>query len=160
MSKPDIARADFADSYDHEVRIQKAYAARLADLREGEVLIESSRRFDCCDLIADMATVDKTNTIRIWEFKIRADYKSLGQIITYLALARYEEVIRCWRPLHPPKRLVGVLAAFDFQQEIVLANVVMNCGIEFVTIPPFLRNAGDVPVSMPRPHAPVIPPLP
>lgn len=148
---------DSGDLYDHEVQIQKAYAARLAELREGEELIPSGRRFECCDLIADMATVDKTNTIRIWEFKIRADYRSLGQIVTYLALARYEEVIANWVPAQPPRRLVGVLAAFEFQPEIMLTNVVMNLGIECVVIPPFLRNAGNVPPAIPKPHTPIIP---
>jgi hypothetical protein len=150
---------DSGDLYDHEVRIQKAYAERLAQLREGEELISLGRRFECCDLIADMATVDKTNTIRIWEFKIRADYRSLGQIVTYLALARYEEVIAKWVPMHPPRRWVGVLAAFEFQPELMLTNVVMNLGIECVVIPPFLRNAGSVPPAAPKPHTPIIPRL-
>ena len=152
--------SESGDVYDHEVRIQKAYAARLPELREGEVLIASSRRFDCCDLIADMATVDPANTIRIWEFKIRADYKSLGQIVTYLALARYEEVITKWVPTQNPRRLVGVLAAFEFQPEIMLANVVMNLGIECVLIPPFLRSSGSVPSAVPKPHTPIIPRTP
>ncbi len=151
------ATTESGEAYDHEVRIQKAYAERLNDLRDGEELISSSHRFDCCDLIADMATVDQTNTIRIWEFKIRADYKSLGQIVTYLALERYEEVIKNWVPAQGPKRIVGVLAAFEFQPEIMLANVVMNLGIECVVIPPFLRNAGGVPSVVPKQHTPLIP---
>jgi hypothetical protein len=146
-----------ADSLAHEVRIQKAYAERLADQRPLEKLMSHGYRFDSCGLIADMATIDKSDVMRIWEFKIDADYRSLGQIITYIAHARYEELMR-WAPPSPHKRIVGVLAAFTFQPEVLLANVVMNCGIEIVVIPPFLRNAGDVPPAMPRPHVPNIPP--
>jgi hypothetical protein len=86
-----------------------------------------------------MRTVDKTQLLREWEFKIHADYRALGQILTYIALARRErDFARVVR---------GVIAAFDFQPEVRLAIEVLNLGIELVILPPWMAAAGGIPSS-------------
>jgi hypothetical protein len=102
---------------------------------------------------ADMRTIDRRNIIRLWEFKIRASYEALGQILVYVAMARraegYDQPIR------------GVIAAFEFQPEIVYTVEGMNLGIELVTLPPVLALGGGIPIgpavatipSIPVPHS-------
>ena len=83
---------------------------------------------------ADMRTVDHGQTLREWEFKIEADYSSLGQALVYVALARRASNFE--RPVR------GVVAAFSFPDHIAYANEAMNLGLELVEIPPWLRQAG------------------
>ena len=87
-----------------------------------------------------MRTVDETGILYEWEFKIRAGYAALGQVITYVGLAR--------RHVDFQKTIRGVLAAFDFHQEVADTVEVMNLGIELVTIPRWMARAGAIPVSV------------
>lgn len=126
------------DERAHECAIRNAYAERLPSLRRDEHLIEVEPTFDGTSLRADMKTVDSSNVLRIWEFKISADHRSLGQVLTYLAMERKNS---------PGRRVRAVLAAFEFAPEILEANELLNLGIEMVSIPPKLRLAGFAPVS-------------
>ena len=84
---------------------------------------------------ADMRTVDRENVLREWEFKLYADYRALGQIIQYVALARLAENFRVIR---------GVIAAFEFSPELPKVVEVANLSIELVVIPDWMRGAGGV----------------
>jgi hypothetical protein len=86
-----------------------------------------------------MRTIDGTGLLREWEFKIIADYRTLGQILLYIAHARRERQFE--RPIR------GVIAAFTIPIELRIAVEVLNLSIEFVTIPQWMRAAGRVPAS-------------
>lgn len=75
--------------------------------------------------------------VRIWEFEIVASYEGLGQVLTYLALARKE--------LNFARSVRGVLAAFKIQHEIQAAIEVLNLGVELVFVHDKLRAASGVP---------------
>jgi hypothetical protein len=99
-----------------------------------------------------MRTVDQSNRIRIWEFKIKAGFDGLGQVLTYMALARLE--------LNFARPVLGVLAAFEIPGELLTAIEVLNLGIETVLLPEQLRLAGAAPglaASVPVPHIPLLP---
>ncbi|GAA2732889.1 hypothetical protein [Actinocorallia aurantiaca] len=140
------------DERAHECAIRNAYADRLSSLRRDERLIGVEPTFEGTSLRADMKTVDSSNTLRIWEFKIWADHRSLGQVLTYLAMERKNS---------PGRKVRAVLAAFEFAPEILEANEILNLGIEMVPIPPKLRLAGFVPaVEVPAAEMPIIPAIP
>lgn len=128
-----------AEKYAGECKIRDLYSRRLTEFRPAERLLGTESMFEGSSVRADMRTVDEHNVLRIWEFKIFAGYEGLGQALTYLALAR--KAVNFDRPVK------GVLAAFDFQSEIVSAVEVLNLGIELVAIPPKLRHAGGVPLT-------------
>ncbi|MFF2395891.1 hypothetical protein [Nocardia sp. NPDC058114] len=134
----------------HECAIRNEYAKRLADFRPDEKLLKTEWAFANARARADMRTIDRSDMLRIWEFKIVADYSGLGQALTYLALTRLEKDFKV-----PVK---GVLAAFVIPDEIRTANEVLNLGLEFVEIPSQLRRAGDIPISAGR--APTLPDIP
>ncbi|NWC70365.1 hypothetical protein HX873_20920 [Pseudomonas sp. P7758] len=136
--------------YEHECRVRDEFARGLQNHRAGELLARTEQRYKGTLLRADMRTVDKSDLIREWEFKINADYKALGQILQYVALARQAE---SFRPIR------GVIAAFSFTPEIIIANEVMNLNLELVVIPGWLRRSGYIneysAASLPRiPYAP------
>jgi hypothetical protein len=83
-----------------------------------------------------MKTVDTHNVLRVWEFKIQADYNGLGQVLTYLALERKSS---------PGRQVRAVLAAFEFAGSIIETNEILNLGIEMIKLPSSLRRAGIVP---------------
>nr|WP_180205472.1 hypothetical protein [Pseudomonas sp. SbOxS1]NYU05578.1 hypothetical protein [Pseudomonas sp. SbOxS1] len=145
-----VATEDGAKIYAHECRVRDAYAETLSDHRNGEILARTEQGYDGTLLRADMRTIDKSDLIREWEFKISADYKALGQILQYVALARKTEN---FRPIR------GVIAAFRFSPEMIVANEVMNLNIEFVVLPSWLRRSGFV-VGAPLQVLPKIPFLP
>ena len=132
-------------TYAHECRIRDLYARRLSEFQPSQILIDTEYGFPnlSTPLRADMRTVDENDTIRVWEFKLFGSYDGLGQALTYLSLARLE--------LNFTKPMRGVLAAFDFQPEIVRANDVLIFGLELVMIPNQLRKAGGIPVMKPPP---------
>lgn len=143
-------------TYEHECRIRDYYAAELAQYRPNERLVARENGYTGTQVRADMRTVDRANTVRLWEFKIRASYKALGQILVYVAMARraegYDPLIR------------GVIAAFDFLPELVDTVERMNLNIELVTLPRVLALAGQIPsdyspVAIPLIPSPVTPPL-
>ena len=98
-----------------------------------------------------MRTIDDAGLLREWEFKIRADYRTLGQILLYVALARRERQFE--RPIR------GVIAAFTIPDELRIAAEVLNLSVEFVTIPPWMCAAGEIPSHQfgQRTHIPKIP---
>lgn len=137
----------------HECRIRDLYANRLKEFRPAEKLLKTEYKFDGSFVRADMRTVDVSDIIRVWEFKLVGSYEGLGQILTYMALARLAEDFS--RPVK------GVFAAFGWQQEVRMAVEVLNLGVELVTIPAKLRLAGGVPAKLASlSPPPVIPYLP
>ncbi|MGQ4620028.1 hypothetical protein [Nocardia sp. R7R-8] len=131
-----------------ECAIRDAYAQRLSEFRPDERLLNTEHTFRGNKIRADMRTVDRSDIVRVWEFKIVADYRGLGQALAYWAQERADSQLQ--RPVK------GVLAAFDFQSEIVNAVENLNLGLELVTIPPKLRAAGFVPQSVPLPSTPAL----
>lgn len=135
--------------YERESRVRDYYAAELGQHRPGELLIARENSYAGTAVRADMRTIDRRNIIRLWEFKIRASYTALGQILVYVAMARRAEGHD--RPIR------GVIAAFEFQPEIVDTVERMNLGIELVSLPPVLALAGGIPTG---PAATTIPSIP
>lgn len=137
------------DIYARERMIRDHFAACLREERPGEVLLETESSPKGLAIRADMKTVDNKNIVRIWEFKIRASYEGLGQVLTYLAMARRDDFFQ--------RHICGVLAAFEFQPEIVETIQILNLGIEVFHIPAKYRLAGDNPASGPMAGLPTIP---
>ena len=134
-----------------EILVRDQYAIRLAQLRPAERLVSCEQGYVASRLRADMRTVDTGDVLREWEFKLYAGHRALGQIVTYLALARSELKLR-------PVR--GVIAAFEFSSELVLANEMMNLNLELVTIPEWMRPVGGLPSRTPPVPIVSIPTLP
>ena len=126
------------DNLANECRIRDYYAAHLETFRPEEKLARCEQRYSNSSLRADMRTINPQNTIFEWEFKINADYKALGQILQYVALARENEKSRVIR---------GVIAAFTFTPELRLANERMNLNLELVLLPTWVRGAGALPLN-------------
>ncbi|MGW4529285.1 hypothetical protein [Amycolatopsis sp. NPDC004378] len=140
--------ADVA-TYEHECRVRDCYAAELEQHRPGELLVARENSYAGTAVRADMRTIDRDNVIRLWEFKIRAGYKALGQIQVYVAMARRAEgYVHLFR---------GVIAAFEFQSEIVETVEIMNLNIELVTLPSVLARAGGIPRDTVQVAIPQIP---
>jgi hypothetical protein len=135
--------------YERESRIRDYYAAELGQHRPGELLVARENSYAGTAVRADMRTIDRRNVIRLWEFKLRASYDALGQILVYVAMARraegYSQPIR------------GVIAAFTFQPELVDTIERMNLGIELVWLPPVLALAGGIPSGPAVAAIPAIP---
>jgi hypothetical protein len=66
-----------------------------------------------------------------------AGHHALGQILTYVAHARAERDDR-------GRQIRGVIAAFDFDDDLPFVIETMNLGIELVTLPSFLRSDGSI----------------
>ena len=117
-----------------EVRIRDAYALRLHEYRPNEKLIDTEITDKKFKLRTDMRTVDKFNVLREWEFKIKADYSALGQVLVYAANLRKKHSFR--------KIIKPVIAAVEIPVEIRNA-ILYNClDIELVKIPIEVHNAG------------------
>lgn len=138
------------EKYAAERAVRDAYASRLREFRPTERLWKTEHTYPPSLLRGDMRTVDERNRIRIWEFKIRAGFDGLGQILTYVALARLE--------LNFARPVLGVLAAFEAPAELLTTIEVLNLGIEVVVLPEQLRHAGRVPAgpSTPIPDIPLL----
>src|SRR5262249_46487919 len=93
---------------------------------------------------ADLRSVDVSDVLLEWEFKLFADALALGQILVYVALARREQ--------KRFRRVRGVIAAFGFAEELQYAIETMNLGIELVEIPESLRWGGSAPLFSMRRH--------
>lgn len=141
------AVAEDLRQFEHECRVRDLYAERLAELRPQERLLATEHSYAGSKIRGDMRTIDADNVVRIWEFEIYCGYTGLGQVLTYVATAR--------RATNFEKSTRGVLAAFGFQPEVIVAIEVLNLGVEVVQIPETLRLAGALlPTS-----ASVTPPL-
>ncbi|WP_107676140.1 hypothetical protein [Agrobacterium sp. LAD9] len=133
MKEISVEEGDDNGAKEREVR--DYYAQHLGRARPHEHLAKKEQGYVLSRLRADMRTIDLHDTIREWEFKLHADYRAIGQILTYVALARKELGFRAVR---------GVVAAFSFADEVSLANEVMNLNLELVTLPDWMRGAGNV----------------
>ena len=149
LAKEADAPCALEDDVAHECRIRDAYAARLADFRPGERLLATEHSYVGSRIRGDMRTIDPENVVRVWEFEVVCGYTGLGQVLTYLATARRST------DFSQPTR--GVLAAFEFQPEVLTAIDVLNLGIEVVHLPETLRRAGEV---LPAPAPVVAPAIP
>lgn len=86
----------------------------------------------------DLRTVDASNLLREWEFKIVATYEALGQVLVYAHRAILE---------NPHRQVRGVIAAFEFQPELYETVRGFCLNIELVTIPSWMAQAGAVPLT-------------
>lgn len=109
-----------------ERQLRDKFAARLSDFRPNEKLLGCEITYRC-GLRSDMETIDKDNTVRIWEFKLNADYSAIGQLIVYMAMKRNENKGK--------KKIVGVLAAVEIPKFIEEAIYSSGLNIEVVSIP-------------------------
>ncbi len=128
-----------ASDFEHETRIRNYFSQNVTRLRPGERVLDTEHSYPGNRLRVDMRTIDVYNCIREWEFKISAEYSALGQILTYVALARQRYQFH--------RTVRGVIAAFTFMPEIVTCVEVMNLGIELVTIPSSMKYAGNIPAG-------------
>jgi len=135
--------------FERECRVRDYYAAHLKQHRPSELLVARENSYAGSAVRADMRTIDRNNVTRLWEFKIRASYEALGQILVYVAMARRAEGNN--------QLIRGVIAGFEFQPEIVDTVERLNLGIELVTLSPVLALAGGVPTGPTLPAIPVIP---
>ncbi|WP_122046828.1 hypothetical protein [Vibrio atlanticus] len=109
-----------------EIEIRDNFASRLIEFRPDEKLISCEQPYSEVALRTDMQTIDKDNTIRIWEFKVTADYSAIGQLIVYLHLKRKETQFG--------SNVVGVLAATEIPSHIREAVIASGLNIELYTI--------------------------
>ncbi|GAA4243222.1 hypothetical protein [Dactylosporangium darangshiense] len=137
------------DGYAAERAIRDAYAARLEEFRPDERVWKTEHTYYPSLLRGDLRTIDKLNRIRVWEFKLKIGYDGLGQVLTYVALARQE--LKFARPV------LGVLAGYEINPELLTAIEVLNLGIEVVILPATMRQAGRVPADTPSTDIPLIP---
>ena len=123
----------------NECQIRDYYAENFAEFRLNERIIEREHKCGQTAIRADLYSVDCQKIFREWEFKIYADYKALGQILTYVAMARKHSEFK--------KTIRGVIAAFDFQPEVKEAIEILNLGIEIIQLPNWISGAGKIPLN-------------
>ena len=109
-----------------ELIMRDAYANRLNEFRPDERLINCEKTIPGTSLRTDMETVDINNVIRVWEFKVIADYSGLGQLLVYLHLKRKETEFK--------KSIIGVLAVTEISNYIREAIISSGLNIEVVLI--------------------------
>jgi len=139
-------------AFAHECKIRDFYSSQLANYRPNELVVQREATFEGFLLRADLRTVDTKNVLREWEFKIRADYSSLGQILTYSALIRQQTNFT--------RDVQGVIAAFDIPEHLVKAIRINNLNIELVVLPQWMARAGGVPLSPTAPNPVTVPHIP
>lgn len=133
-------------TYAHERAMRDAYADDLERHRPRELEVSRESLPALCDQKrADLFTVDRREVLRVWEFKIRATPEALGQVLVYLAL--------CRRHYGTERIIRPVLAAAEFDPDLLYAIEALNLGVEVVQLPPTVLNAGKVPFR--RPEAPL-----
>lgn len=134
--------------YARECAVRDTYADDLASYRPREIEVSREALPGLRDVKrADLLTVDQYDVLRIWEFKLRATPGAIGQVLTYLALCRRH--YRLQRIIRP------VLAAIEFDPDVLYAIEALNLGIETVVLPATVVNAGKVPVCYPDNNLPV-----
>lgn len=124
------------NNFANECKIRDCYMKNLKLLRPNEMCISKELSFNSSSLRVDMQTVDTNNIFRDWEFKIHADYKALGQLLTYMAYNKLENSFS--------QNILGVIAAFSFQSELEQTIRVWGLPIELVKIPIWMKNAGNI----------------
>lgn len=120
--------------FERECLIRDTYALNIGQEKPDQIVIGKEARYRSSNLRVDLQTVDKHNLYREWEFKLYADYKALGQILVYVAEAKMESNFE--------KDISGVIAAFEFQPELISTIRMMNLAIELVEIPKWMAMAG------------------
>jgi hypothetical protein len=130
-----------------ERAVRDLYASRLDEFRPDEMLLQTEHTFMGSGIRADMRTIDRTDVVRVWEFKLVASYDGLGQALAYWAQERIAA--------KQERQVKGVLAAFEIRPQIIAAVENLNLGLELVVIPAKLRAGGYVP-----PEPPSIAPVP
>ena len=133
-------------SFAHECKIRDFYSEQLAVVRPNEIIVKREATFESWALRADLRTVDHNDVIREWEFKIRANHSSLGQILAYTALFREQ--------MNFERDVQGVIAAFEIPDYLVKAVRINNLNIELVTLPLWMAHAGNIPLTT-QAHPPV-----
>lgn len=108
----------------------------LKMFRPNEICVSKELSLNSSSLRVDMQTVDIHNNFRDWEFKIYADYKALGQLLTYMAYSKLENGFN--------QNVLGVIAAFSFQPELEQTIRIWGLPIETVQIPMWMKNAGNL----------------
>lgn len=125
--------------YERECLIRDTYAARMEHEKPDQIVIGREAKYSNSNLRVDLQTVDKNNLYREWEFKLYADYKALGQVLVYVSEAKMESNFE--------KDIIGVIAAFEFQPELISTIRMMNLAIELVEIPKWMAMAGKKRIS-------------
>jgi hypothetical protein len=126
--------------FERETRVRDLYAMAIQEVRPGEQVVGKECRSGKSGMRVDLRTVDISNLIREWEFKLYATYEALGQIQVYVCQAL------C---VNPGRQVRGVIAAFGFQPELRETVRSLNLNIELVTIPQWMAQAGGVPLTSP-----------
>ncbi|WP_155301347.1 hypothetical protein [Cupriavidus necator] len=142
---------DAREGFAFECHIRDFYAANLKRYKPGHLVSQREVTYKTSRIRADLRTVDQHDVIFEWEFKIEADYSSIGQIMAYTAHAKVE--------FNFNRTVRSVIAAFEFPDEIRMAIEVNNLGIEMVRLPGAIRNAGHVPSLLTNPAVLEIPSL-
>ncbi|RKH00487.1 hypothetical protein D7X74_38540 [Corallococcus sp. CA047B] len=124
--------------FERETKVRDLYARDIGEVRPGERVVGKECRYGESGMRVDLRTVDTSNLIREWEFKIYATYEALGQIQVYV----YQALCA-----NPGQQVRGVIAAFDFQLELRQTVRSLNLNIELVTIPHWMAQAGGVPLT-------------
>ncbi|MCG3865810.1 MULTISPECIES: hypothetical protein [unclassified Photobacterium] len=109
-----------------ELKMRDSYAKRLREFRPDERLISREGTIHGTSLRTDMITVDIKNVIRVWEFKVTADYSALGQLLVYLHLKRKETEFK--------KSVIGVLAVTEISEYIKEVIISSGLNIEIVLL--------------------------
>ena len=117
-----------------ERQIRDYYAANLPEFRPRELVLGKEVTYKSSSVRVDMRTVCSDNVIYEWEFKKFAEYKSLGQILTYMSLAELEFGSGVY--------IRGVIAAFGFDRHLQQTLRIQRLHIELVKLPDWIRNAG------------------
>lgn len=136
----------------YECHIRDFFAKNITRFRPGELVSSKEVVYANSNIRADLRTVNSRDVIFEWEFKIEADYSSIGQVLSYTAQAKTEFGFK--RTVRP------VIAAFNFPDEIKLAIEVNNLGIEIVELPLWMRAAGSIPEVVHAPPKIFLPTLP
>ncbi|MBN9654700.1 hypothetical protein J0K78_10535 [Halobacillus sp. GSS1] len=122
--------------FEKECLIRDEYGQQIDQLKPGQIVIGRETSYEESKIRVDLQTVDQNDVFREWEFKLYADYKALGQVLTYVTQRKLETNF--------DTEVIGVIAAFEFQPELVKTIRVLNLAIELVTVPNWLANAGKV----------------
>ncbi|MFG0217179.1 hypothetical protein ACFU8X_29410 [Brevibacillus porteri] len=122
--------------FEKETLIRDAFARNLKKFKPDQLVLAKEANCSQSNLRVDLQTVDKNEVFREWEFKLYADYKALGQILTYMALAK--------KGSNFSRDIIGVIAAFEFQPELISTIRTLALAIEIVKLPPWLAKAGKV----------------
>ena len=81
------------EGFAYECHIRDFYAENLKRYKLGHLVSQREVTYKTSRIRADLRTVDEHDVIYEWEFKIQADYSSIGQIMAYTARADRKSVV-------------------------------------------------------------------